>query len=105
MRCFRPSSSASRRRRATPTPPLKALVYNSHFDTYKGVVVYVRVKEGALRKGQRIRLMRGGTEHEVIELGQFRPAPTAVRRAVGRAGRLLHGPDQERCPTSTSATP
>jgi GTP-binding protein LepA len=56
--------------------PLQALVYNSHFDTYKGVVVYVRVKQGAIRKGQRIRLMRGNTEHEIIELGQFRPAPT-----------------------------
>jgi GTP-binding protein LepA len=59
-----------------PDAPLKALVYNSHFDTYKGVVVYVRVKDGSLQKGQRIRLMRGGTEHEVIELGQFRPSLT-----------------------------
>src|ERR1700739_2584035 len=37
-----------------PEAPLKALVYNSHFDSYKGVVVYVRVKEGVLRKGQRV---------------------------------------------------
>src|SRR5207244_702641 len=65
-----------------PAPPgdpdgaLRALVYNSHFDTYKGVVVYVRVKEGTLRAGQRIRLLRGGTEHVVTDLGQFRPAPT-----------------------------
>jgi GTP-binding protein LepA len=61
---------------ADPDAPLKALVYNSHFDTYKGVVVYVRVKEGTLSKGQRIRLMREGTEYEVLEIGQFRPAPT-----------------------------
>jgi GTP-binding protein LepA len=61
-----------------PDAPLKALVYNSHFDTYKGVVVYVRIKEGALRKGQRIRLMRGGQEYEVTEVGQFRPTPTPV---------------------------
>src|SRR5436853_3012233 len=40
-----------------PDDPLKALVYNSHFDVYKGVVVYVRVKEGTLQKGQRIKLM------------------------------------------------
>jgi GTP-binding protein LepA len=60
----------------SPDAPLKALVYNSHFDTYKGVVIYVRIKEGVLRKGQRIRLMRGGTEHEVTDVGQFRPAPT-----------------------------
>src|SRR5262249_33644501 len=56
--------------------PLRALVYNSHFDPYKGVVVYVRLKEGRTTKGQRIRLMRGGTEHEIIELGQFRPTMT-----------------------------
>jgi GTP-binding protein LepA len=70
--------------------PLRALVYNSHFDTYKGVVVYVRVKEGRLFKGQRIRLMRGGTEHEIIELGQFRPAPTpCAELAAGQVGYLM----------------
>src|SRR5947207_7201663 len=56
--------------------PPRALVYNSHFDAFRGVVVYVRVKDGTLTKGQRIRLMREGTEHEIIELGQFRPAMT-----------------------------
>jgi GTP-binding protein LepA len=70
--------------------PLRALVYNSHFDTYKGVVIYVRVKEGGIRKGQRIRLMRGGTEHEVTELGQFRPAPTACDAlSAGQVGYLM----------------
>ncbi|HBI46685.1 MAG TPA: elongation factor 4 [Planctomycetales bacterium] len=59
-----------------PNAPLKALVYNSHFDTYKGAVVHIRVMEGALRRGQRIRLMRGSQEFDVIEVGQFRPAPT-----------------------------
>jgi GTP-binding protein LepA len=56
--------------------PLKALVYNSHFDTYKGVVVYVRVKDGVLRKGQRIKLLRSGQEYEVTEIGRFRPGMT-----------------------------
>jgi GTP-binding protein LepA len=70
--------------------PLRALVYNSHFDTYKGVVVYVRVKEGMLTRGQRIRLMRGGTEHEVIELGQFRPAMTpCAALSTGQVGYLM----------------
>ena len=45
-----------------------------------------------IKPGQKIRLMRGGTEYEVIEIGQFRPAHDAVRRAGGRPGRLLHGP-------------
>src|SRR5579885_154577 len=73
-----------------PEAPLQALVYNSHFDTYKGVVVYVRVKEGVLRKGQRIRLMRGGTEHEVTDVGQFRPAPTPCDQlAAGQVGFFM----------------
>jgi GTP-binding protein LepA len=73
-----------------PTDKLKALVYNSHFDTYKGVVVYIRIKEGTLRKGQRIKLMRGGTEHEVTEMGQFRPAPTACNVLIaGQVGYFM----------------
>ena len=73
-----------------PEAPLRALVYNSHFDTYKGVVVYVRVKEGTLRTGQRIRLMRGGTEHIVTDLGQFRPAPTPCNElSTGQVGYLM----------------
>jgi GTP-binding protein LepA len=73
-----------------PKAPLKALVYNSHFDTYKGVVVYVRVMDGVLKKGMRIRLMRGATEHEVTEIGQFRPAPTAVDElGAGQVGFFM----------------
>jgi GTP-binding protein LepA len=70
-----------------PGAPLKALVYNSHFDTYKGVVVYVRIMDGVLKIGQRIRLMRGNTEHEVSEMGRFRPAPTACTElGAGQVG-------------------
>jgi GTP-binding protein LepA len=73
-----------------PAAPLQGLIYNSHFDTYKGVVVYVRVKEGTLRKGQRVRLMRGGTEHEVSDVGQFRPAPTPVTAlGAGQVGYFM----------------
>jgi GTP-binding protein LepA len=73
-----------------PESPLRALVYNSHFDTYKGVVVYVRVKDGCLRKGQKIRLMGGATEHEVLELGQFRPVMTTCPAlGPGQVGYLM----------------
>jgi GTP-binding protein LepA len=58
--------------------PLKALVYNSHFDSYKGVVVYVRVVEGEISTGEKIKLMSTGQEFVVSELGQFRPKPTVV---------------------------
>ena len=69
---------------------LRALVYNSHFDTYKGVVVYVRVKEGRITKGQKIKLMRRGTEHDIIEIGQFRPGMTTCNELVaGQVGYLM----------------
>ena len=70
--------------------PLKCLVYNSHFDAYKGVVVYIRVKEGAIRVGQRIRLMREATEYVVSDLGQFRPTPTPCQTlTAGQVGFLM----------------
>ena len=73
-----------------PDEPLKALVYNSHFDTYRGVVIYVRVKEGTIRKGQKIKLMRMGTEHDVMDVGQFRPGMTACDELVaGQVGYLV----------------
>jgi GTP-binding protein LepA len=49
------------------------LIFDSKFDDYQGVVIYVRVVDGILRVGQKVRLMAGGTEHEVIGLGRFRP--------------------------------
>ncbi len=57
----------------SPTAPLKALIYNSHFDTYKGVVVYVRMIDGLVKPGQRIKMMRSGREYVITEMGQFRP--------------------------------
>ncbi len=59
-----------------PAAPLKALIYNSHFDTYKGVVVYVRMIDGEIRPGQRVKMMRNGREYVVLEMGQFRPGAT-----------------------------
>jgi GTP-binding protein LepA len=56
-----------------PDAPLKALIYNSHFDTYKGVVVYCRLMDGAVKVGQRVKMMRTGREFVVTEVGRFRP--------------------------------
>jgi GTP-binding protein LepA len=53
--------------------PVKALIYNSHFDTYKGVVVYIRMMDGRIKPGQKIRFMRTGREYSITEMGQFRP--------------------------------
>ena len=52
-----------------PNAPLKALIFDSHYDSYLGVVVYIRVVEGTLRAGDRIRLMARGSEFDVIEVG------------------------------------
>ncbi len=52
-----------------PTAPLKALIFDSYYDPYLGVVVYIRVMEGTLRAGQRIRMMHAGSEFDVVEVG------------------------------------
>jgi GTP-binding protein LepA len=56
-----------------PEAPLRALVFDSKYDDYRGVVIYIRVVDGRIAKGERIRLMQAGREHEVMELGRFRP--------------------------------
>ncbi len=60
--------------KGTAKAPLRALVFDSKFDNYRGVITYVRIMDGTLTKGDRIRFMRAGTVHEVLEVGQFRPA-------------------------------
>lgn len=52
--------------------PLKALIFDSYYDSYKGVVCHIRVMEGTLKKGDNIRLMATGREYEVNEVGTFR---------------------------------
>ncbi|MBA4068073.1 MAG: elongation factor 4 [Isosphaera sp.] len=70
-----------------PAAPVKALIYNSHFDTYKGVVVYIRMVDGAIKPGQKVKLMRTGREYAITEMGQFRPEPTKVDElSAGQVG-------------------
>jgi GTP-binding protein LepA len=63
--------------------PLQALVFDSHYDQYKGVIVYVRLAAGTLHDHDRIRLMASGAEADLLELGYFRPAlvPVETMRA------------------------
>jgi GTP-binding protein LepA len=75
--------------RGSPEAPLRALVFDSAFDSYKGVIAYVRVAEGRLRPGDRIRLMATGKTFDVTELGVFRPGRASVDElAAGAVGYL-----------------
>ncbi|MCS6800174.1 MAG: translation elongation factor 4 [Myxococcota bacterium] len=58
--------------------PLRALIFDSWYDSYRGAVVLVRVVDGTLRRGMRIRLMATGAEHEVTEIGVFDPHPSPL---------------------------
>ena len=53
--------------------PLKALIFDSHYDSYLGVVVYIRVFDGTVKAGDRIRLMAGGSEFDIVEVGTMEP--------------------------------
>ncbi|MEY8442043.1 translation elongation factor 4 [Lactobacillaceae bacterium 24-114] len=66
------------------TAPLKALIFDSKYDDYRGVVLSVRVFEGTVKKGDKIRLMNSGTEYEVAEVGINSPKP--LKRDVLMAG-------------------
>ncbi|MEG6614847.1 translation elongation factor 4 [Peptococcaceae bacterium 1198_IL3148] len=56
--------------------PLKALIFDSHYDAYKGVIANIRVMQGTLKKGMKIRMMATGAEFEVTDVGFFRPTIT-----------------------------
>lgn len=76
----------------SPDAPLKALLFDSWFDTYRGVVVLVRVFDGILYPGQKIRLMSSGATYEVEELGVFTPKPQRVDiLKAGEVGYLIAG--------------
>ena len=61
-----------------PDAPLKALIFDSWYDPYQGVVVLVRITDGSLKKGDKIRLMASRTEYEVLKVGVFAPHTLAV---------------------------
>ena len=54
-----------------PAAPLKALIFDSVYDSYKGVIIFMRIKDGSVRKGTRIRMMATGAEADVVEVGFF----------------------------------
>jgi GTP-binding protein LepA len=72
--------------------PLRALIFDSHYDAYRGVVIHVRVYEGTLKEGQTIRMMAGSADYKVEEVGEFR---LALKRngsiAAGDVGWFIAG--------------
>jgi GTP-binding protein LepA len=56
-----------------PEAPLQSMVFDSNYDDYRGAITYVRIMNGTVRRGQKIRFLRAGSQHDVLELGQFAP--------------------------------
>jgi GTP-binding protein LepA len=75
-----------------PDEPLRGLVFDSHYDQYKGVVTYVRLASGTLHAHERIRLMGSGAETDILELGVFRPQLVPVAQlTAGEVGYIATG--------------
>ncbi len=75
-----------------PTAPLRALIFDSYYDDYKGVVAFVRVVDGEVRKGQVIKMLGSGRAEEVTELGIFRPDMSQQEKlGCGQVGYLIAG--------------
>ena len=70
--------------------PLKALIFDSYYDSYKGVIVYVRIKEGTVKPGDRIRMIATGAEFDVVEVGVMHPAGLVPNKglAAGDVGYI-----------------
>ncbi len=58
--------------------PLKALIFDSYFDAYKGVIAHIRVFDGSIKPGMRLKMMATGKEFEVTDIGCFKPAPVNI---------------------------
>jgi GTP-binding protein LepA len=72
--------------------PLKALIFDSWYDSYRGVVILVRIIDGSVKKGLRIQLMSTGRIHEVEQVGKFTPKPLEVEKlSVGEVGFITAG--------------
>src|ERR1700754_3787864 len=75
-----------------PAPPPRALIFDSEFDQYRGVIAYIRVVDGTFTKGEAIRAMQAGTEAEIDDIGFFTPQMTpAAALHAGEVGFLITG--------------
>ncbi|MCC6790133.1 MAG: elongation factor 4 [Thermomicrobiales bacterium] len=75
-----------------PTAPTRALIFDSHYDPYKGVIAYVKVVDGSVGPDERLRLMSTGKEAEILELGYFSPnMQAATSLGTGEVGYIATG--------------
>ncbi len=73
-----------------PEATLQAMVFDSNYDDYRGAITYVRLMQGTVRRGQKVRFLRAGSEHEIVELGQFVPQREACESlSAGQVGYLI----------------
>jgi GTP-binding protein LepA len=78
--------------RGNPADPPRALIFDSHYDPYKGVIAYVKIVDGSIASGDRIRLMANGKEAELLEVGYFDPElHPAPALATGEVGYIATG--------------
>lgn len=72
--------------------PTKALIFDSHYDDFRGVITNIRIKDGKIKKGDRIKVMSTGKEFEVLEIGIFTPKMTEVEElTAGSVGYIVTG--------------
>ena len=76
-----------------PDAAARAMIFDSVYDTYRGVVTYVRVIDGRLTPRERIKMMSSGATHEMLDIGVISPEPVATQGPRRRRGRL---PDHRR---------
>ncbi len=73
-----------------PEAPLQAMVFDSHYDEFRGAITYVRVMNGRVKKGQKIRFLQAGSNHDVLEIGQFVPQKRPCDELqAGQVGYLI----------------
>lgn len=92
--------------KGNPSAPLRALIFDSHYDSYKGAILYLRVVDGDVETGDSLRFMGHGTEVEALEVGYFAPSPHVVGGLLsGEVGYLATGlKDIASCPVGDTVT-
>jgi GTP-binding protein LepA len=73
-----------------PKAKLQAMVFDSHYDEYRGAITYIRVINGTVRRGEKIKFLKAGTVHEIVEMGHFVPQRQSCEQLrAGQVGYLI----------------